>query len=53
MTWAPPAIWSLSILTVVSQSPSIIASRNAFEPLALVRSPMSSTDASCSMGVKL
>ena len=36
--------------TVVSQSPASIASRNRFEPLAFVRSPMTRKDSSCSKG---
>ena len=44
---------SLAIFTVVSQSPSSMASRKALEPLALVRSPIRSTEASCSKGTKL
>ena len=39
MTCEPSFTWSLAMATQVSQSASSIASRNFFEPLALVRSP--------------
>ena len=39
MTWEPSFTWSLAMATHVSQSASSMASRNFFEPLALVRSP--------------
>ena len=40
MTWEPSLTCSFAIATQVSQSSASIASRNFFEPLALVRSPM-------------
>ncbi len=38
--WAPSRIWSRAISTQSSQRPSSMASRNFFEPLAFVRSPI-------------
>ena len=43
-------IWSLAISTQSSQRCSSIASRNALEPLALVRSPIERYDVSCRNG---
>ena len=39
--------------TVVSQSPSSIASRNFFDPLAFVRSPTTRNDGAWSYGMWL
>ncbi len=40
MMCEPSLTWSLAMATQVSQSASSIASRNFFEPFALVRSPI-------------
>jgi hypothetical protein len=47
----PSRIWLRAIATQSSQRPCNIASRNALEPLALVRSPIISTPASCRNGI--
>ena len=39
MRWEPSFTWSRAMATQVSQSASSMASRNFFDPLALVRSP--------------
>ena len=47
-----PGSGSRAISTHSCQSPASIASRNALEPLALVRSPIISTEASCRNGTR-
>lgn len=48
--WAPSRIWSRAISTQSSQRASSMASRNFFEPLALVRSPMARYEVSWRKG---
>ncbi|CAM5366313.1 hypothetical protein STANM309S_04839 [Streptomyces tanashiensis] len=47
---APSRIWSRAISTQSSQRPSSMASRNFFEPLAFVRSPIAMYEVSCRNG---
>ncbi len=50
MRCEPSFTWSCAMATHVSQSPASIASRNALEPLAFVRSPTTRNDVSCLKG---
>ena len=47
---APSRAWARAISTHSSYCPASIASRNALEPLALVRSPIMRQEVSCRNG---
>jgi hypothetical protein len=51
--WEPSLTWSRAIATQVSQSAASMASRNFFEPLALVRSPTTRKDVSWWKGTEV
>src|SRR5665647_2631251 len=48
--WAPSLVWLRAISTHSSQREASIASLNALEPLAFVRSPIDRKDVSCRKG---